>query len=174
VALGLASAHPERVDAVVVYEPPLMSLIPLGRRGSYANLPARIVAAHAAGGKAAATRVFLEAIGAGETLAKASASTRAALLDAGDGVLSDVGAMDEAIVDLSLIRCPVVLVSGDASDPFYAPIADAAAASIPQARRVRLPGMTHDAPIIHPDALAELIHDALAGRADPGPGTIGG
>lgn len=174
VALGLASAHPERVDAVVVYEPPLMSLMPLGRRGAHANLPARIVAAHVAGGKAAATRVFLEAIGAGETLAKASASTRAALLDAGDGVLADVGAMDEAIVDLGLIRCPVVLVSGDASEPFYAPIADAVAASIPQARRVRLPGMTHDAPITRPGAFAELIHDALPARADPGPDAFNG
>jgi pimeloyl-ACP methyl ester carboxylesterase len=151
-----------------------MSLLPSGHWGGHANLPARIVAAHAAGGKAAATRVFLEAIGAGETLAKASASTRAALLDAGDGVLADVGAMDEAVVDLGLIRCPVVLVTGDASEPFYAPIADAAAASIPQARRVRLPGMTHDAPITRPAALAELIHDALAGRSGPGPVTVSG
>ena len=174
VALGLASAHPERVDSVVVYEPPLLSLISSGRRGTHANLPARIVAAHAAGGKAAASRVFLEAIGAGATLAKASASTRAALLDAGDGVLADVGAMDGAIVDLGLIRCPVVLVTGDASEPFYAPIADAAAASIPQARRVQLPGMKHDAPITRPDALAELIRDALPSRAGFGPRTIGG
>jgi O-succinylbenzoic acid--CoA ligase len=174
VALGLAAAHPERVDAVVVYEPPLMALIPAGQRGTHANLPARIVAAHAAGGKAAATRAFLDAVGAAETLAKASPATRAALLDAGDGVLADVGAMDEAIVDLARIRCPVILVTGDASEPFYAPIADAAAASIARARRVRLPDMTHDAPITRPDALAELIHDALAGRADPGPGTING
>ena len=173
VALGLAAAHPERVDAVVVYEPPLMSLIPPARRGAHANLAARIVAAHAAGGNAAATEAFLEAIGARETLTKASFSTRAALLDAGDGVLADVGRMDEALVDLARIRCPVVLVTGDASEPFYVPIADAAAAAISQARRVRLPGMTHDAPITRPGAFAELIHDALSGRLDPGPAPIG-
>jgi O-succinylbenzoic acid--CoA ligase len=173
VALGLAAAHPERLSAVVVYEPPLMSLIPPERRGAHANLPTRIVAAHAAGGKAAATRTFLEAIGAGETLAKASSSTRAALLDAGDGVLADVGRMDEASIDLARIQCPVVLVTGDASEPFYVPIADAAAALIPLARRVRLPGMTHDAPITRPGVLAELIHEALAGHIHPGPGTAG-
>jgi len=173
VALGLAAAHPERVDAVIVYEPPLMSVIPAGRLGSHADLPARIVAAHAAGGEAAAARAFLEAIGAAEALENASASTRAALLDGGDGVLADVGAMHEAVVDLARIRCPVTLVTGDASDPFYVPIADAVAAAIPQARRVRLAGLTHDAPITRPGAFAELIHEALSGRLDPGSGTIG-
>jgi O-succinylbenzoic acid--CoA ligase len=173
VALGLAAAHPERVHAVIVYEPPLMSVIPAGRLGSHADLPARIIAAHAAGGTAAAARAFLEAIGAGEALATASASTRAALLDGGDGVLADVGAMHEAVVDLARIRCPVTLVTGDESDPFYVPIADAAAAAIPHARRVRLAGLTHDAPITRPGAFTELIHEALSGRSDPGPGAIG-
>jgi pimeloyl-ACP methyl ester carboxylesterase len=73
--------------------------------------------------------------------------------------------MGTATVELARILCPVALVTGDASEPFYASIADVAAGSIPEARRIRLPGLAHDAPITRPGALAELIRETLTGAA---------
>ncbi len=49
-----------------------------------------------------------------------------------------------------------------ASEPFYAPIADALAARIPGARRAELPALRHTAPITDPGAIADAVRAALA------------
>jgi O-succinylbenzoic acid--CoA ligase len=168
VALALAAEHPDRVNAVVAYEPPLVGVVDLGAvdltsMGLLANVAQLVVSAHATGGASAAAEAFLHAIGGYDALERASASTKAAILADGDGVLADVGAVDRASVDLSRVVCPVILATGDASEPFYAPIADAAAALMPRAVRSRLPGLRHNAPITQPAAIAELVRQALAG-----------
>jgi len=161
VALALAAAHPDRVAAVIAYEPPLLGVVASSALVRPAAIAKLVLAAHAAGGAPAAAEAFLHAIGGDEVLGSASAATRAAILDEGDGVLADVGSIDAAAVTLSGVVCPVTLATGDESEPFYAQIADAAATSLPRAVRVRLPGLGHNAPITQPAAIAELVRSAL-------------
>jgi o-succinylbenzoate---CoA ligase len=164
VALALAAAYPERVRAVVAYEPPLLDMLgPVDGNGREV-LARRVVSAHAHGGAPAAAEEFLSAIGAATMLSTAWPATKAALLAAGDGALADIGSMGSASVDLALVRCHVALVTGDASAPFYAEIADAVARVLPLASRVSLPQLRHEAPITQPAAVAELLHDAVLGR----------
>jgi O-succinylbenzoic acid--CoA ligase len=165
VALALAAAHPDRVQAVIAYEPPLLDALSPEDLGEMTDVAAQVRAAHAAGGAAAATQAFLHAIGGEDALATASAAGRAALLADGDGVLADVGSMADEHVDLTQIVSPVTLVTGDASEPFYASIADAAAAALPNAARVRLPDLRHHAPITQPEAIAELVRKVARDEA---------
>jgi pimeloyl-ACP methyl ester carboxylesterase len=157
VALALAAAHPHAVKAVVAYEPPLLEMLGPEELGEMADVAAVVRAAHASGGAPAAAEAFLQAIGGEDVLTHASTSGRAALLAEGDGVLADVGSMTAARVDLAAISCPVTLVTGDASEPFYAVMADCAAEVLQGATRARLPEARHHAPITQPAALAELL-----------------
>jgi O-succinylbenzoic acid--CoA ligase len=157
VSLALAETHPKRVERVIAYEPPLLELLGAEDVGELALVGALVRAAHAAGGAPAAAEAFLRAIGGEDALATASAAGRAALLAEGDGVLADVGSMTGTAVDLAAITCPVALVTGDASEGFYAVIADAAAALMPRSVRVRLPDARHHAPITQPAVVADLI-----------------
>jgi pimeloyl-ACP methyl ester carboxylesterase len=63
---------------------------------------------------------------------------------------------------LAGIACPITILTGGASEPFYAPIADALAARIAGARRFDLPGLRHTAPITEPYAVAAAVRAALA------------
>jgi O-succinylbenzoic acid--CoA ligase len=157
VALALAAAHPHLVSQVVAYEPPLLEMLSPAELGDMADVAAVVRAAHASGGAPAAAEAFLQAIGGEDVLTNASTSGRAALLAEGDGVLADVGSMTGARVDLAAITCPVTLVTGDASEPFYAVIADCAAEVLQAARREHLPEAGHPAPITQPAVLAELL-----------------
>jgi O-succinylbenzoic acid--CoA ligase len=167
VALSLAATHPDRVDALVAYEPPMLGAVDMQDLGSgggrLADVSALVLAAHAAGGAAAAAEAFLRAIGGSWVLDKAPAATRAAILAEGDGVLADVGAMDRATVELDRVVCRATLVTGDESEPFYAHIADAAARVMPAATRSRLVGLRHDAPITQPAAIAALVREIWNG-----------
>ena len=164
VALAVAAAHPDRVQAVVAYEPPLLDLLGPIEGDKREVLARRVVSAHADGGARAAAEEFLRAIGAEAMLSTAWPATKAALLAEGDSALADIGSMGSASVDLARVQCQVTLVTGDASAPFYASIADAAAGLLPLATRIRLPQLRHEAPISQPAALAELVHDAVLGR----------
>jgi pimeloyl-ACP methyl ester carboxylesterase len=53
------------------------------------------------------------------------------------------------------------MVTGGASEPFYAPLADALAERIPGARRGTLEGLTHTSPITQPGAVAPAVRAAL-------------
>jgi pimeloyl-ACP methyl ester carboxylesterase len=160
-ALALAAAHPERVEAVIAYEPPRFGDSETAGSRRANEIGGLVRAAHAQGGAAATAEVFLAAIGAADVLASASPSTRAAILSEGDGVLADVGAIETAVFDPAAIPCPVTLITGDAGESFYGPIANAAASAIPNATRVRLAGLAHNAPIMQPAAIAEVILAAL-------------
>ena len=59
------------------------------------------------------------------------------------------------------ITAPVTILTGGASEPFYAPIAEAVAARIPGARRDTLDGLSHPAPITEPVLVAAAIRAAL-------------
>jgi pimeloyl-ACP methyl ester carboxylesterase len=79
----------------------------------------------------------------------------------GTGALADAALTGLEPAGLARIRRPVTLVTGDASQPFYAPLADELARRIPGATRVRLAGATHTTPITDPGAVAPAVLAAL-------------
>ncbi len=85
------------------------------------------------------------------------ARTRAFLEAEGGGAIADLSMGGLEPGGLAGIRVPVGLLTGDASEPFYAPISDALALRIPGARRVRLPGLRHPAPITDASAVAAAM-----------------
>ena len=56
---------------------------------------------------------------------------------------------------LARINAPVTLLTGNASEAFYGPIADALASRIPGGQRVRLPDLGHAGPITAPARVAK-------------------
>ena len=56
----------------------------------------------------------------------------------------------------------MTILTGSASDAFYAPIADALAARIPRARRAILDGLSHVSPITQPAIIGGAVRSALA------------
>jgi pimeloyl-ACP methyl ester carboxylesterase len=82
----------------------------------------------------------------------------------GSGALADAAMPDLDPAGLARIGCPVVIATGDNSDDYYAPIADALAIVIRDAHRVRLPGLRHTAPITDPAPIAELIRKSKPGH----------
>ncbi len=79
----------------------------------------------------------------------------------GTGALADAALTGLEPDGLARILAPVTVITGDASQPFYAPIADELARRIPGATRVRLPGATHTTPISDPASVAPAILAAL-------------
>jgi pimeloyl-ACP methyl ester carboxylesterase len=97
--------------------------------------------------------------------------TRAFLAGEGDGAYVDAGLRGLHPTGLGRIRVPTTVLTGDASEPFYLPIAEALIRRIPGARHVHLPGLSHASPITDPAPIAEAVMDALAvaGVIDPDP-----
>jgi len=169
-ALALAAADPGRVAAVVAYEPPLLEVIDAAGIGELAGVRARVAAAYSSGGGPAAAETFLRAIGSSAMLDGLPAAQRSALLSRGDGVLADLGFLERAAFDAGRIGCPVTLVTGGDSEPFYGAIAEALTKAIVGSRRVEMAAARHDTPITEPARFAEVVLDA----AHPDDGPLGG
>jgi pimeloyl-ACP methyl ester carboxylesterase len=91
-----------------------------------------------------------------------SERTRAFLEAEGGGALADVAMSGLEPTGLGSVACPVTILTGTASEPFYRPLADALAARIPGSSRVDLPGLRHTAPITDAPVLAAAVRAALA------------
>ena len=162
VALEAAARFPERVVAVVAWEPPYGPLADTQPRAAFAAVATATGRAHATGGAAAAAAAFLDGVAGEGAWAALPERARAFLAAQGDGAYADA-ALDGLDPDgLARIVAPVTLLAGSASDPFYAPIARALAAQIPGARLVVLAGLRHPAPITDPEPVAAAILDAIA------------
>jgi len=61
----------------------------------------------------------------------------------------------------------VTILTGTASEPFYAPIARAVVERIPGARLVVFDGLRHTAPITDPEPVAAAILQAIAAAGIP-------
>jgi pimeloyl-ACP methyl ester carboxylesterase len=79
----------------------------------------------------------------------------------GDGALADVAQTGLDPDGLRRITAPVTILTGTASEPVYAPLADTLAARIPGARHVALEGAVHTSPITHPAPIAAAIRAFL-------------
>ena len=172
VALETAARHPDRVAAVLAWEPPYLPLADAASRRVLASVADRVGQAYAAGGSEAAARVFLGIVSGPEAWDRLHPRQRSAIARQGTGAVADV-AMEGLDPDrLATIVAPTVLATGSASQPFYAPIADALATRIGSATRIDLDGLRHPAPITDPARIADLVLALLdrAGRPlEPAP-----
>jgi pimeloyl-ACP methyl ester carboxylesterase len=158
VALEAAARVPGRIRAVIAWEPPYGPLADAETRAAFAAVATATERAFASGDGAWAAlptraRTFLAAQGEG------------AFADATLGGLEPAG--------LSRIAAPVRVLTGTASEPFYAPIARAVVARIPGARLVSLEGLRHPAPITDPEPVAAAILDAIADAGLTDPSAVG-
>jgi pimeloyl-ACP methyl ester carboxylesterase len=87
---------------------------------------------------------------------------KAFLAAEGDGAYVDAGLLGLDPSGLSRIIVPTTILTGDGSEPFYRPIAEALVERIPGARHVRLASLTHASPMTDPAPVADAVIAALA------------
>ena len=161
VAIEAAARLPERVAAVVAYEPPYGPLADERTRRAFALVARATAAAAATGGPPAAARTFMRGVAGPGAWDAMPERTRAFLEGEGGGAVADAAMAGLEPSGLEGIACPVTILTGSASEPFYAPLADALAARIPGARRAELAGLRHTAPITDPAPIAAAFRAAL-------------
>jgi pimeloyl-ACP methyl ester carboxylesterase len=173
VALEVAARVPGRIRAVIAWEPPYGPLADAETRAAFAAVATATERAFASGGGAAAAAAFLDGVAGDGAWAALPDRARAFLAAQGDGAFADaaLGGLDSA--GLSRIVAPVSVLTGTASEPFYAPIARAVVARIPGARLVSLEGLRHPAPITDPEPVAAAILDAIADAGITDPSSVG-
>jgi len=171
VALEFAARLPDRTLAVAAYEPPYGAVADPGIQRAFATVAAATERAHATGGARAAAETFMRSVASDGAWERLPERTRAFLAGEGDGAYVDAGLRGLDPSGLGRIRVPTTVLTGDASEPFYRPIAEALIRRIPGARHVDLPAMSHASPITDPAPIAEVVMDALAaaGVIDPDP-----
>ena len=161
-ALETAARHPGRVTAVVAYEPPYGAVGGPQIRAQFAKLAEDVASAHRTSGAPAAAERFLRAVAGNEAWDRLPLRSRAFLEGEGDGALADAGLTGLEPEGLGRITAPTLILTGGASEPLYAPIADALANLVPGARRATLEGLSHTSPIMAPapvaDAVAAFLH----------------
>lgn len=165
VAIEAASRLPDRVVAVVAWEPPYAAVAGPATREAPESVARATVRAGRELGRAAAAETFMVAVAGRDAWLGMPARTRSFLADEGGGAIADVGMAGLDAAGLGAIRAPVSLLTGDDSEPFYAAIADALAVRIPGARRVRLAGLRHPAPITDAASVAAAVLAVLPARA---------
>ena len=167
VALELAARHPERILALVAWEPPYGPLADPSTQARFATLAAETANAHKKGGAAASAETFLRAVAGDAAWDRLPERARAFLAGEGDGALTDSALVGLDPDGLAHIEAPTTILTGSASEPFYAPIADALAARIHAARRDTLDGLAHPAPITAAARFAGAIRQSIAEEARP-------
>ena len=169
VALEAAARLPDRVAAVVAYEPPYAPLADPAVRPYFAIVARETRDALERDGRAGAARAFLERVAGPGTWDRMPGRARAFLAAEGGGAVADAAMAGLDPDGLARIGCPVTILTGAASEPFYAPIADRLAARITDARRVDLPGLRHTAPITDAALIASAVRAVLVRPAAPAP-----
>jgi O-succinylbenzoic acid--CoA ligase len=169
IALEAAARLPDRVEAVVAYEPPYGLVADDQRVAWFRRVAEDTRGAHDEGGSTAAAETFLRHVAGDEAWDHLPDRARAFLGREGDGALADSGITGLEPDGLAGIAAPVLLVTGSASEPFYAPIAAELARRIPGARVLALEGLRHTSPITDPTAVADAIRPFLdaARRTSP-------
>lgn len=164
VALRLAIEVPDRVASLTMIEPVLFAAAPHGpARAANARVMDEMRAHLAADDTHAAARAFLALWGGGEAFddmppeRAAYAADRMWIIPAQRAALHEDSA--RLLSRLDRVACPVLLMSGDASPPVIDEILDKLGAGLPNARRARIAGAGHMAPITHADEVAALIAD---------------
>ncbi|HEY4752912.1 MAG TPA: alpha/beta hydrolase, partial [Candidatus Limnocylindrales bacterium] len=161
VALETAARHPARVASVTAYEPPYGPVAVATPGAAIPDVVGRIETAYARSGAAGAAETFMRAVAGDAAWDALPRRTRTFLEQEGVSALADGSLLGLEPDGLGGIAAPVLLLTGGASDAFYAPIADELGRRIPVARRATLDGLAHPAPINRPNAVADAIRAFL-------------
>jgi O-succinylbenzoic acid--CoA ligase len=164
-ALEAAARRPDRALAVVAWEPPYGPLADDDAQARFATLAAAVAVDHRTGGAPAAAETFLRSVAGDAAWERLPERARDFLGREGDGALADAALLGLDPAGLARIEAPVTIMTGGASEPFYAPIADALATRIRGARRVDLAGLAHPAPITDAIVLGDAVRAALVRAA---------
>jgi pimeloyl-ACP methyl ester carboxylesterase len=162
VALEAATRLPGRVCAAVAWEPPYGPLADAVTRVAFGAVGVATERAYTNGGAAAAAAAFLDGVAGAGAWAALPDRARAFLSAQGAGAFADALLVGLDPAGLARITAPVTVLTGTASEPFYAPIARTVAARIPGARLVTVDGLRHPAPITDPEPVAAAVLDAIA------------
>ncbi len=171
VALEAAARLPDRCLAVVVHEPPYGAVADARTRRLFRRVADDTARAYRTGGSPAAAETFLRGVGGDGAWDGLSDRGRAFLADEGAGAVVDSALLGLDPGGLQRIDRPVTIVTGDASDPVYQPIAVSLVARIPNARHTRLPGAHHATPITDPRSFADAVTGSLSVAGLFGPPT---
>lgn len=171
VALLAALREPRRVDALVLYEPTLFSLLAAGDSADAAagirHTVAAAVAALARGDPGAAAEHFIDYwMGAGAWAAMPQ-PRRAPIEASIVNVAGWAGAlMDEAtpLSAFQALQMPVLLMVGAQSPASSRSVARLLAGALPKVEVLDLEGLGHMGPVTHPERVNELIADFLGRR----------
>ncbi len=161
VALEFAARRPSRTLAAVAYEPPYGPAADAATQADFATVADATERAYETAGGPGAAEAFMAGVAGPAAWAKLPDRARAFLAGEGGGAYADARLLGLDLDGLGRITAPVTLLTGDASQPFYRPIADALAARLPQAQRRHLPGMAHASPITDPGPIADAVRSAL-------------
>jgi len=160
-ALELAARQPELVDWAWVYEPPYAQVGADEVRARLLDVGRVTAEAAASGGPPAAALAFYAGVSGSEAAAALSTTARERIMGEGTGAIADASLRGFEPDGLARIVCPVAVATGSNGAVFYSQIADALVDRIATARRVRLDGVDHLAPILD----ARTIARAVAGFA---------
>lgn len=166
VALRLAIEHPEMVRSLVLIESVFMAAAmadDADLAAQHAAQSAGYIDAVARGDHAAAARAFMGEWGDGRPWDELPQAQRDFLVKKihlieanGPTVMEDrPGLIAKRLIET--VTVPVLLMRGAESSGFVAPIHDAIARRLPDARQIAIEGAGHMAPITHPAEVAEAI-----------------
>jgi len=65
---------------------------------------------------------------------------------------------------LTQLAAPVLLTEGDQSPPWFAPITEVLAGTLPNVQRHRMPDAGHVPQLTHPDEYTQIVRDFLLDR----------
>ena len=169
VALEFAARAPSRTLAVVAWEPPYGPLADAVTRHTFADVATATDRAYREGGSALAAETFMRGVAGLDSWERLGDRARSFLAAEGGGALVDAALTGLDPDGLARIDAPVILLTGDASESFYGPLAAVLASRIADGRRVRLPGLPHAGPITAPGRFAQAVVHALqsAGTIPP-------
>ena len=175
VALHAALLQPERVRALVLYEPTLFALIdaasPMPNAADGIRQTVALAAAELSrGDRGAAAEVFIDYwMGEGAWSAKPEAQ-RSAIEAAVVNVQGWGGALFGDTTPLAAFRAlkmPVLLMQGSETTPSARAVATLLARTLPRVETLTLRGLGHMGPVTHPEQVDEAIDGFL--RRHPAP-----
>jgi pimeloyl-ACP methyl ester carboxylesterase len=166
IALVAATLFPQRIQALVLYEPTLFALVEAESPApndvdGIRNTVASAVAALKAGDAAGAARFFIDFWMGASSFDRMPERNREAIAEA----ITQVPGWKTALFDeptplaaFAMLQCPVLLLTGSASPLSSRAVARRLAGALPNVEVLELKGLGHMAPVTHP----QLVNPCIA------------